>query len=125
MLVREILVVVFSVSLGMIWLALFVPLVSRLFGVLLPLAPWKRRSVRLTLGQSILLNGILSFAISLFITSITIDYLDWRLSAGLVAQPTAGHFIWDACGCLIGGVFVGWFIYPTNGSPPKPGAPLI
>jgi len=124
MLVRETLIVLFSISLGMIWLVLFVPLISRLFGVSLSFNPWKRRSVSLGLGQSILLDGILSFGVSMIVTGDTNDYLDWRLKGGLI-QPTAGHFIWDICSCLIGGVFVGWFIYPRNGRPPKPELPLV
>jgi hypothetical protein len=124
MLVKEILVVVFSILLGMIWWVFFVPLVSRLFGVLHPFAPWKRSSVRLGFGQRILLNGIIEFGVTLLITGSAIDYLDWRLKGGLI-QLTAGHFIWGTCSCLIGGAFVGWFIYPRNGRPPKPELPLV
>jgi hypothetical protein len=78
----------------------------------------KRRRIKLSLAQSTLLSGVLSFGVFMFIYTMTMDYFEWRLLGGSPAHLTSGWLAYNACFCLAFGVFLGRFAYSEQGKSP-------
>jgi len=100
-----------------LWIVFVVPPLSILFGVSLPLNPFKRRHVRLSLSQSIFLGGILSYGAGMFILTTSLEYFDWKL-AGSPIPLTFGRIIlnvslWLAFGYIFGLLS---YVFQKNGS---------
>ena len=118
MIARQVLSVLIPISLAAVWILFVPPLLFRLFGISLPLNPWKRRRIKLSLAQGVFLTGILSYGAAIFIATATLEYFDWKLTGGSPAPLNSGRlifhfFLWPALGA-----FYGWAVYPWQGKGP-------
>jgi hypothetical protein len=100
---REIPVFVLALMPALIWIVFALPIVYRLRGISLPLNPLKRRNVRLSADDSVLLKGIAGFGVSLAVFHLAGCYFRWTLYGRPIDRPTWQTVI-DAVGI---GVFSG------------------
>jgi len=100
-----------AILLAMLWVVFGVPLLGPLFGVSIPLVPWKRRAVMMDPNQSMLqavmLNVVISWGIAMFIFSISNRYFQWRLLHNPSDQLSFQAVLLDACTWIGGGALFG------------------
>lgn len=104
---REILPLLLAIPLPAFWVVFATPLLYRLFGVSVPWNPRKRRNVKLTFNQRVLLDGVLSFGVAAFLFRMGDVYLRWWLYRGPSDAPTFERSVDAFFICLIAGVLLG------------------
>jgi hypothetical protein len=92
-----------------VWMIVIGPLLCRMFGVSVPITLlfWKRQSVKMSLSQHVLLEGVLSFGVAMFLYDITNGYVQWRLFHEPGDQPTVHSLLRTLCLWLVAGMFFG------------------
>ncbi len=106
---RQYLAFAVSLACGFLWLVVFVPIVSRLFGVRVPMSLRKRGAAirQLRFVQYVSVNGVLGFGASMFIVTFCDGYLRWRLLGDSYARPSVGGVVFHLVLWLAGGAFFG------------------
>lgn len=100
-----------AIPLPTLWLLFGVPLLSRLFGVSMPLNPRKRRAVMLdpnqSLLQAVMLYGVLSWGVAMFLFTTSNRYFQWRLLHNPSDQLSVQAIVLGACTWIGGGALFG------------------
>ena len=109
----------FTVSLvcGLLWIAIFPPIVARMFGMRIPMGFRGRGKAiaQLSFRQYVRLQGVLSFGIAMFVMSTLDELLGWKLLGMPCARPSGGLIAFGLVVWLIAGVFFGFMSWTTRG----------
>jgi hypothetical protein len=70
--------------------------------------------VKMSFSQHVLLTGVLSWGVGMFLYSVTNTYMEWRLFHRPWQQPTVYGILHDLCIWLVAGVVFGFFIAFIN-----------
>jgi hypothetical protein len=105
------------------WMVFVVQLIFSLFGVSLPLNPFKRRQVKLSLSQSIFLNGIFGYSAGMFLFTTSLEYFDWKLNGASPDHLTFGRIVLNASLWLAFGFVFGCMAYALQKKGQEPSRP--
>jgi hypothetical protein len=107
---------VVSVTAGLLWIGVFVPIVSRLFGVRLPINLRKRNAAirQLSFGQYIWLVGVVSVGVGVSISSLVDEYLEWGFSGHWGLHASAASIVFHLAWWSATGAFFGWYMWGFN-----------
>jgi len=121
--ILEIALFLLEILLPMLWVLFGAPLMFRLFGVSIPLNPRKRMAIKPNMNQSllqaILLDGVLSFGVAMFIFTLSDHYVQLRLHHSPSDQLVFQTLVIDLCKCLTGGVLFGLLRGFDGGKPAR------
>ena len=106
---HEIVPFLLALPLPVLWIVFGIPLLFRLFGVSVPINLRKRGTEKRTPEQSIFVDGMLYWSISMLAFNIAYVYSRWWLYGNLADHPTTAGLVDEVFIALFGGVLFGFF----------------